>query len=482
MILDEFLSIFKNKRENVAYVIGSKSYTYADLYKYVCNIYSFLLKQNKEKKPVIVYGHKEVFMKATFLACSYAGMAYVPIDNSMPGKRVKEIIEQVEHELIIGDTENGISKKEIENIMKQENYNEIKKIYMRPEDIYYIIFTSGSTGKPKGVKVSYNNLNSCVNWLKDITNAKDEIILNQANFSFDLSVADFYLSLITGSTHYILENTSKLDFEVVFEQLQKSNITIAVMTPSFADLLLLDKSFCKEKIPLLKKIIFCGEKLQISTAKKLFTRFENLEIINCYGPTECTFAVTSIGFKKNDLDEKEISVGIPKNDVKIHIVDKDLKVLPDNRKGEILITGKSVAQGYLGNVRKNTFIKYNGEDGYLTGDLGFIKDGLLYCSGRKDKQIKYKGYRIELSDIKKNLEHLEYIEKAVVLPKKNEDGKVLNIIAFVKVKTSSNNTNEIKQDLKQKLPDYMIPKIKIINEFPINNNGKCDEKKLLEEY
>lgn len=194
MILDDILIILKEESTNKAYTINEQSYTYKDLYKFVCNIYHFLLKENKEKRPVIVYGNKDVYMKATFLACSFAGMTYVPIDESVPDERVEQIISQINPVLTIGKS---ISKEKITEIMNKDNYKEITEIFLKPEDIYYIIFTSGSTGVPKGVKVTYSNLDSCINWLKEITKIEKCVILNQANFSFDLSVADLYLSLVS---------------------------------------------------------------------------------------------------------------------------------------------------------------------------------------------------------------------------------------------------------------------------------------------
>lgn len=254
------------------------------------------------------------------------------------------------------------------------------------------------------------------------------------------------------------------------------------MTPSFADLLLLDKSFSKELMPQLKTILFCGEKLLNSTVNKLYSRFDNIRIINSYGPTECTFAVTSIEISKEIANLQNIPVGIPKKDVQIYIVDENLNKLPDGKIGEILIVGESVADGYLADVENDSFVDYNGKKGYLTGDLGYIKNKMLYYKARKDKQIKFKGYRIELADIDKNLQELNYIDKAVSVVKKDIDDKILNIIAFVKLKEDITKTEiEIKRDLQKRIPQYMCPKIRIIKEFPINKNGKCDEKKLLEE-
>lgn len=272
-----------------------------------------------------------------------------------------------------------------------------------------------------------------------------------------------------------------LDFNKAFKQLNLSKANLIVSTPSFIDLLLLDKSFGKELMPNLKTILFCGEKLLKSTINKLYSRFNDLQIINSYGPTECTFAVTSLYINKDLLNSDNIPVGFPKDNVNIYIVDENRNNLQDGEIGEILITGESVANGYLGNVINNPFIKYNGKKAYLTGDLGYLKNGMLYYKARKDKQIKFKGYRIELTDIEENLQELDYIDKAVVIKNANEHGKILNIISFVKLKENISKTEfEIIQDLQKKIPEYMCPKIKIIKDFPLNANGKCDEKKLLE--
>ncbi len=478
MILDEILKKLKNSGTHKAYTLGNTSYSYDELYKFVCNLYHFLLSENKEKKPIIVYGQKEIYMKATFLACSFAGITYVPVDKSIPKERADLIIEQVNPYCIIGDFQRrdckSISTQQVYKIMKKEKFCEICQIYLKKDDVYYIIFTSGSTGAPKGVKITYKNLDSCIKWLKNITKPENEIILNQANFSFDLSVADLYLSLVTGSEHFILDNTTRFDFKNTFEQLKRSNATMAVMTPSFVDLLLLDKKFGEEILPNLKTIIFCGERLLKSTIDKINLQFENVKIINCYGPTECTFAVTSIEITDELCKQGNIPVGKCKNDVEIVILDKDRKKLSDGKIGEILVIGESVASGYIGKVKENSFINYNGKRAYLTGDLGYLENGNLYYERRIDKQIKYKGYRIELLDIEKNLYSLNYFEKVKVIEVEKED-KILKLVAFAKLKSGINKKElEIRKDLSKKIPEYMLPSIKIIEKFPINNNGKTD--------
>lgn len=403
------------------------------------------------------------------MACSFTGITYVPIDDSIPEERVKRIIDQVNPKLVIDSS--------IENIMNNDVFKEISKIYLQENDIYYIIFTSGSTGEPKGVKITYKNVQSCMNWLEEICNIHQDVVLNQANFNFDLSVADIYLPLLTRSKHYILEKKTQKDYKELFSELKNSNSVLIVATPSFIDLLLIDKSFNKKLMPHLKKILFCGEKLNENTVLKLYNRFENIQIINSYGPTECTFAVTSTLIKENE----KISIGIPKKDVKIYIVDNNLLELKETEIGEILISGESVGAGYVNqDLNNNVFIQYNNEKAYLTGDLGYKENGKFYCIGRKDKQIKYKGYRIEISEIENVLNKLECVEKAVVLVSKDTDDKVHKMTAFIKEKDAFCKTSkEIKNIIKKFLPDYMVPIIKIVDYIPLNNNGKVDEKKLL---
>lgn len=468
-MLNKILYNLKEYPEDESYQIKDIIYKNKDLYRYVCNIYHYLIKNYKYQDRIAVYGHKEIYMIASFLACSFAGMTYIPIDISIPEERKNSIIEQVKPKMIIDNS--------IEDIMNKDLDREIPHIYLQEEDIYYIIFTSGSTGKPKGVEITYNNLKSCMDWLIKVCNINRDIVLNQANYSFDLSIADIYLALLTRSKHYILERNVQKDFSALFQELKNSNAGFAVMTPSFADLLMLDNSFNKELMPHFKKILFCGETLTEKTVLKLNQRFDNLQIINSYGPTECTFAVTSNYVKPNE----EISIGIPKDDVDIYIVNDKLDVVRDEEIGEILITGKSVGNGYTNKeLNKNRFITFKNKKAYLTGDLAYKKNNQIFYAGRKDKQIKYKGYRIELLEIETILNNIEYIEKAVVTTKK-QNNVIKRIIAFIKLNDNKYTIQNIKNSIVKLLPSYMIPTIKIVKEFPLNENGKINEKVLLGE-
>ena len=489
MVLEEILKNLKECGNEKVFNNGEIEVSYKTLYKYTKNLYNYIIRTKKDNTPIIVYGHKSIYMIACFLACSFAGIAYVPVDSSVPTSRLKEIINNINPKLVFAveniqlDSSFIVDKTEIQRICIEETPTKDIEPLMKENYIYYVIFTSGSTGKPKGVQVTYKNLDSFVQWFKEIINNKKTIVLNQAAFSFDLSVADLYLALTTKSELVVLEKDVQQDYVKLFSLLSKSNAEIAIMTPSFADVLLTDKAFNNTLLPNLKTIYFCGEILNIKTAEELINRFPEIRIINSYGPTECTVAVTSIEIKKEMIKEESLPIAdfnTNRQNANIYIVDSNLEVLKNNEIGEILICGDSVTKGYINNKEDSNkrFINFNGQLGYLTGDLGYFKDSKLYYKTRKDRQIKYKGYRIELSDIEENLIKLEYIERCCVVPKKI-NSKVIKLIGYVKLQETCKKTSiEIRKDLLKYLPEYMCPNIKILSDFPINNNGKLDLEKL----
>ncbi len=470
MLLEKIKFNLENKKDKLCYLSKSDSYTYEDLDKMVKSIYVYILDKNVTGRIVCV-GHKEIEMLAAFLACSFAGITYVPIDESLPKERLEYIINDTKPNMVL-------TKNILEDIIKEKvDIDGVElNIKMKPEDVYYIIYTSGSTGNPKGVEITYANLNSFVNWFTTVIPKEEVRVLNQALFSFDLSVADIYFSLCTASTLCITETNFMENALELYNEIKSFNIDMTVMTPSYADLLLTDKIFNNELLPNLDTMYFCGETLTRKTVDRLKERFKGVKIINSYGPTECTVAVSSMDV--TTLKERILPVGKIKPDVKVYILDENMQVTDGT--GEIIITGDSVGKGYL-NIANDNFFCYNGKHAYKTGDLGYIKEGVLYFETRKDNQVKYLGHRIELEDITNNILNVEDVEKAITFTKKNEEKVVTKIISCVKLKQGSNiSTKDITLKLKSKLPNYMIPKIKIVDSFVLNANGKLD-KKLMEE-
>ncbi|MBQ2724639.1 MAG: AMP-binding protein, partial [Clostridia bacterium] len=213
-------------------------------------------------------------------------------------------------------------------------------------------------------------------------------------------------------------------------------------------------------------IYFCGEVLDPKTVRKLWERFPSLEIINAYGPTEATSAVSAVQIRKEMLDKPLLPAGDTANSaVEIEIDD-----------GEIILKGKSVFSGYLNGITGGYF-RENGQNCYRTGDLGYIENNLLYCRGRKDSQIKYKGYRIELSDIEQNISELEGVQDCLVTASRTPDGTIRYLSAYVT--GESDCLKDLRERISMILPDYMIPKnIRLLDRLPVNANGKTDRKAL----
>lgn len=453
----------------------------------------------RTKTPIIVYGHKSPYMIVCFLACVKSGRAYCPVDISVPLSRVESIINEVKPEIILTTEElpvkkeNVVSLKDISAILQKEQKIIDRKKFVAAEDIFYIIFTSGSTGTPKGVQITRDCLDNFINWGKTLGSGlkaeRHYTFINQAPFSFDLSVMDLYLSLYAGGTLWALDKKIQNNMKLLLQSFEKSGANVWVSTPSFADVCLSDKKFSREILPELELLLFCGETLTNQTAKRLQAAFPKAEIVNTYGPTESTVAVTEIKVTPGVNEAySPLPVGKEKPGTWILIMDENGQEVPEGEKGEIVIVGDSVSLGYWNNrkLTEKAFGKME-VDGreyrfYRTGDKGYKTNGLLFYCGRIDLQVKLHGYRIEIEDIESNIMRLSYIRQAAVMPVYHGE-KVRSLMAYVSTKEQVRNSFEasqtIRSELKQFLPDYMIPKkIVFLEAFPMTNNGKVDRKAL----
>lgn len=491
-ILNIVENIAKNEGDRIAIKSTKGQLTYGQLWQQSDSLALWLDNElGSNKKPVMVYGHKNPQMLVCFFACVKTGRAYCPVDISMPKNRIEEIAASIGNEIIMATEDSDIdnfrvvSSEEIENICKAEPMADLRDKWVKGDDIFYIIFTSGSTGNPKGVQISEANLSNFAAWSSDMVREKMNLkegeianFLNQAPFSFDLSVMDLYTSLSLGGTSVFLDKKLQQDTGAMFDYMRDNDINCWVSTPSFAEMCLADRSFDGEMLDKLKLFLFCGERLTKETAKKLLGRFPDSKVVNTYGPTESTVAVTAVDITDDIIENNELlPIGIPKDGTKIMIEDE-----------EIIILGDTVGKGYYKNPEKTdeVFSKMKYTDGkeynaYRTGDKGYFKDGNYYCTGRMDFQVKLHGYRIELGDIESNLMLCSEVEQAAVLPKYDGE-KIRNLVAFVKAPSLEGDFKDVKYlkgRLKEKLPNYMIPKnIKFMQSMPITANGKLDRKKL----
>lgn len=531
-ILERIKEHAVNSPDRIALCCGQEKLSYGKLWDYSERLAVWLgTEAGDDRSPVAVYGHKHPWMIVCFLACVKSGRAYCPIDLSVPDARVNLILQTLPSKLVLtteplqadGGNKRIISREELKSVFESPGNDQVSETenWVSGEATYYIIFTSGSTGNPKGVQITADCLNHYLDWSVNLGGKPEEkqgrVFLNQAPFSFDLSVMDLYTCLALGGTLYCLEKSVQSDYRLLMDSLKESDACVWVSTPSFADICLSEPSFDSRLMPQLKNFLFCGETLGNRTARKLQQRFPDACIVNTYGPTESTVAVTEVTVTPElEQTENPLPVGKAKPGTRIEIRDEEGKVLPEGEKGEIIILGNTVSSGYFGRkdlTEKSFFVKKIHEDdpdehsgktqeysvrGYRTGDRGFLKNGMLYYCGRIDLQVKLHGYRIELEDIENNLCRLPCVEQAVVLPN-SRGGKVSSLTAYIVERKAGNvpesvlekrelsdipyenpeTAKAIREELKQFLPDYMIPKkILFLDQMPVTNNGKADRKRL----
>ena len=490
----DFINIIEDyaHTDKVAHIYENSILTYRELKTKSDALAMFIIEYFKEDKtPIIVFGHKDHLMLVCFLACAKGGHPYIPVDSSTPVSRLRDIFTisgaklliNISNTLVELSTETILCKSELEKIILQgENKTPKINYRIKAEEVYYIIYTSGSTGKPKGVQITKKNLQSFIDWGMKLIDKGNKVFMNQAPFSFDLSVMDTYLSLVSGSTLYSIDKDMIGNLPRLFKNFKSSGITTWVSTPSFAEMCLESDYFNEVLLSNLREMIFCGETLSKLCVKKLFERFPRVKIINSYGPTEATVAITAIEIKKDMLKNQE--------NIPVGYVKEDCDIILKEGTNEISIVGESVSIGYLSDpiLTEEVFFKQKNlgknKMGYRTGDVGHIINGLLYYDGRIDNQIKLHGYRVEIEDIECNMKKLIFIKNAVIVPVKDSQKiKYLAAVVVLNEGFEGNVTLAVKNGLKDFLPAYMIPrKIKVKESLPMNVNGKIDRKNIAEEF
>lgn len=479
------------------------THTFADLRDYSNAFAAWLDKSDLPAgSPILFYGDHQFEMVAGFIGGVKAGHAYIPVETGTALPRMRSIIDAANPRLVVAIDEfpddqldyDGqiINFHELQAVMSEKTAYQLTHPVEGDQSLY-ILFTSGTTGSPKGVKISANNLTSFLNWMlgDDFKIADGQVFLGQAPFSFDISNFYWPVCLLTGGCIKALPLKVVQNFGQLFKVLPDLKLNIITATPSLVDMLMLSPDFNAEKMPDLNKFIFCGEELTVSTVKRIWKRFPDAHIFNTYGPTEATVAITGCEITKEMVKTaKRLPIGYDKPGVTTSIWDGDQQITEPGKHGEIVISGDSVAAGYMNNPEKTAknFFKINGVQSYRTGDAGYITaDGLRHIIGRMDFQIKLHGFRVELDEVRSSLELSPYIKQAVAVPTYNANHQVSHLIAYVIAEPNDfANKNEltkaIRESLKDKIMDYMMPtQFVYVDSFPKSANGKIAVKAMIAE-
>lgn len=478
-----------NSPNRVAIQDSTNYITYEQLWQRISEISNIISEYTLGKSiPIIVYQDRKVSFIVSMLAILKANCCYIPVVKDTPATRIKYIIEDVNCKLALVDEKieyNGLMQY---NICDGSLFNEYvvqdhSILSNRCKNIAYVMYTSGTTGKPKGVKISISNLQNLVESFWEILYgeiSENVCVAVLASFGFDSSVKQIYCSLYYGHTLVIASNKDKKFSKTLQDFYKKNNIYISDGTPSNLKILLLTKKTICNNV---KYYIIGGENFPSDTARKMFEKNENdINLINVYGPTECCVDVSYYKVNKNNIPDGYLPIGKPILNTKMLIYDLNGNIIKNlNTKGELVIVGKSVGDGYTSADNscfifgKNIFDNY-----YYTGDLAMYNSkNDIVILGRKDNQIKKNGYRIELDEVATQIKYIEII-RDVVVRKVNISG-IDKIVAYI-VCSKKNKEDIIKEELALKLPKYMLPDIIIqMEEMPLNINTKVDEE-LLKAY
>ncbi|WP_075343707.1 non-ribosomal peptide synthetase, partial [Tenacibaculum agarivorans] len=416
-----------------------------------------------------------------------SGGAYVPIDPTFPQARIDYILEDARINLVISTSVNSYAlehTKGLHIVSLDSDWSTITDFStgtlsqtVTPNHLAYAIYTSGSTGKPKGVLIEHRNVVNLVTaQIKAFGIDKDDSILQLANFVFDASVEQIFITLSAGAKLVLLSRETIIDTDKVLELIDKERVTHLHATPSLLSILPIN-----EKLPSLKRVVSGGE----PCSEELMLRWsKDYLFYNKYGPTEATVTATMKAFENSDTTQP-ITIGTPIGNTQIYITDTSMNLVPEGVVGELCIGGKGVARGYLNKealtAEKFVVNPFKANDIiYKTGDLArWLPDGTIEFLGRRDNQVKIRGYRIELGEIENALASLPGIHQSCVLAKEDTNGSK-QLIGYVVVEDEFDKES-IQLQLHASLPEYMVPALWVqLDEMPLTSSGKLDRKVLPE--
>ncbi|MBP5971596.1 amino acid adenylation domain-containing protein [Brasilonema sp. CT11] len=412
-----------------------------------------------------------------------AGGAYVPLDPDYPAQRLSFMLKEdaavevllTQHYLI-----EKLPKHQAKLVCLDEAWSEIAQNSqnnpssgVKAFHLANVIYTSGSTGRPKGVMVEHKGLcNLAQAQIQTFGVNSDSRVLQFASFSFDASISEILMTLGSGATLYLGTKDSLLPGQPLIERLRDYSITHITLPPSALAVM------SQEELPALQTIIVAGEACSFELIRQWSV---GRNFFNAYGPTEASVCAT---IAKCTLEDEKISIGRAIANTQVYILDENLQPVPVGVPGELHIGGVGLARGYLNRPEltqeKFIFNPFGSGRLYKTGDKArYLPDGNIEYIGRIDNQVKIRGFRIELGEIETVLgQHSDVRVSCVIAREDNKSDK--RLVAYVVAHQQCTPTiSELRQFLKAKLPDYMMPQAFVILEsLPLTPNGKVDRRAL----
>lgn len=455
--------------------------------------------------PILMNRRREFVV--AMLALFKAGAAYLPLDPLHPSSRLAQIIAGSGAGIILtsgeflprlAETLSEVPGGEkvrlfmIEEMLAQERFDEDLEPRGFPESLAYVIFTSGSTGLPKGVMIEHQGMvNHLYAKVVDLKLSSGDVVAQTASQCFDISVWQFMAPLLTGGRVSIFDEESILDPAQLVGRVRREGITILEVVPSLLRAILdeLQRGDSDpQSLVSLRCLLTTGEALPLELAREWLKVYPQIPLLNAYGPTECSDDVTHhLIAKAPSAEVTRMPIGKPIANMRMYVLDSSLQPVPPGVSGELYVAGDGVGRGYLHDAGQTVetfipdpFAQMAGGRLYRTGDLvQFQEDGTIEFLGRRDQQVKVRGFRIELSEIEAVLSSHPQIRDAVVTASEDE-GAEKRLIAYLVCSTQDGPTiQQLHQYLQERLPEYMIPSaFVVLDQLPLTATGKVDRKAL----
>jgi amino acid adenylation domain-containing protein len=472
------------KRPNaIAVQFADQHFTYTDLNQGSNQLARYLQRfEVCAETPVGIYLERGVEAIAAMLAVLKAGGAYVPLDPSYPQERLQFIVEDAGIKVVItqenwahllpAQTKIICLEQEWSNIAQESDENLTTACTV--DQLAYVIYTSGSTGTPKGVMVEHRAVNRLVCNTNYIQIEPSDRIAQVANLVFDAATFEVWGALLNGAQLVGIEREVTLSPADFASQLQQQQITILFLTTALFNQTV-------RQVPTafrsLKFLLFGGEMVNVECVKWVVQQGKPQHLIHVYGPTENT--TFSTWYEIEELPANIVPIGQAIANTQVYLLDKNLSPVPAGVRGEIYLGGDGLARGYLNcpELTAEHFIQVENLRLYKTGDRALYRaNGNLEFLGRTDDQIKLRGFRVELGEIKTVLSQHPAIQTSVVVVREIEDER--RLIAYV-VSQEGLSERELRSFLKSKLPVYMLPAaFVVLQSLPLTANGKIDQKAL----
>jgi len=361
---------------------------------------------------------------------------------------------------------------------------------IKGSDPAYIMYSSGSTGVPKGIVHTHNSGLSYAKLAAKLYQIKAaDVIVSHSTLSYDISTFSYFSSLLAGATTLVLSDLVCMVPASLSAFLEQERATVWYSVPLALRQLLNFGALESRNLSSMRWVLYGGEPLPVNEANQLLKLFPNAMFSNVYGPAEvnqCTY----YNFKKLDADAKEIPLGVVWEEAEYLLIDDDDEIISEpNKTGELVIHSSTMMTGYWQNRKPENEIYFFAKNPsaekkyYRTGDLvSRGADELLYFVGRKDRQVKIQGYRVELKEIEYQLGRLDYLKDwAAIADKTSKDYAFIGVFAVLEKPVKTDTKKAINHHLKRFLPSYALPeKVIFLNEMPYASSGKKDYSKLNE--